>query len=237
MVFTKKNAEADWLVVMNSGFVPTADATGPDQAAPLTGVDGYLEPIASTTTPGQRSRAQTAAANLAELWQLANDQEKVPDSADSDPADSDSADSELGDFELIGQSATQIDRIAQAARDLTQEQQLQELDPANQYAGTAKFFATKADPRFEAVQADGTLLSCQTVRERVLYQPTELGGAIQQEPDRATWGALLKPGTYRSVTTRSYWQTCFQIPRDPDRPITVLNQDLGGPVPRGEAAP
>ncbi len=35
-------------------------------------------------------------------------------------------------------------------------------------------------------------------------------------------------GNYRSLTRHQSWQTCFSISSDPNAPVTVLNQDIGG---------
>jgi hypothetical protein len=103
----------------------------------------------------------------------------------------------------------------------------------NGYVGRYRFFVDPDDPRFDVPQLNGTLLSCQAVRETVVHRPRRRGGLIRQDQDHRPWGTLLEPGIYRSVTSRSYWQTCFLIPRDPGAPIEILNQDVGGSVPQG----
>jgi hypothetical protein len=82
-------------------------------------------------------------------------------------------------------------------------------------------------------EAGGYLLSCQPVRETVVYRAAPGQGRIRQDPARKKWGRLLKPGTYRTVTSEDYWQTCFLVPPDPSSPISITNHDLGGSIPHG----
>jgi hypothetical protein len=206
LVFTASTAHGRWRVAHDSGFgLPAGGTAGLGVAR--TGSGGYLRPLAAVTTAAQRRRSRTAAGDLADFWRRAKEQGEVPASSQ---------------FRLTGQALGRARWLAEAGQDEVQ---------VNGYLGHFRFFVERDAPRFEVVEASGALLTCQSVRETVVYRSARPGGLIGQDPARKAWGALLAPGSYRSVTSRDYWQTCFRVPRDPGRPITVLNQDVGGALP------
>jgi hypothetical protein len=208
LVFTQQAAGARWLVAHTSGFGPPV--SDPEPAAPRAEADGYLRPLTAATTAAQRRRARTAAAELARFWQQAKELGTVPLSTQ---------------FQVSGQALGRVRWVAQSRQDELQ---------VNGYLGRYRFFVDSDAPRYEVAEASGALLVCQVVRETVVYRSDQGTGRIRQDRARKYWGDLLEPGSYRTVTVQDYWQTCFRVPRDPQAPITILNQDVGGSVPRGE---
>src|SRR4029079_8635541 len=96
--------------------------------------------------------------------------------------------------------------------------------------GHYRFYVDPHDPLVQFAEGGGGALACQAVREVVVYTPRP-GYVVHQDDAQSNWGNLLAPGNYRSLTSRSTWQTCFGLPASASAQVGLLNQDVGGSVP------
>jgi hypothetical protein len=168
---------------------------------PTTTVDGYVLP----PYPEQHTAATTVARRLAALWQSAKDTGSIPNTRA---------------FQMSGQTLFRFTQIAARRQDTLQ---------ATGDIGHFTFAVSRSDPLVEFNDGDFDL-ACQAIRETVVYSGAH-GTDLVQDPARSTWGQLLPPGHYRTITSRDAWQTCFLISPIPGAPVVVLDQDLGGAVP------
>lgn len=200
-VFEKRAATDVWRVVEISELPPGHTVDAHDK--PVLDRAGFVaHPMA-----GQHARARTAALQLAQVWQQARDQRATPPSA-------------ARTFDLSGRTGGHLADLANSG------------NPALDIGDALGTFHYDVDPKDLLVEVEmaGYDLACQPIRVVMHWVPAR-GTKLVQAPDLSPWGELLPAGTYRSLTTRGAWQTCFEIPARADQPIVVLDQVHGGSWP------
>jgi hypothetical protein len=195
LVFTKDGPSAPWRVTQDS-------ALGAWPGQPLNVVQpendgtGFNRPV----SPTAHRRAQTAAADLARVWQLAKDKSKIVGSSE---------------FELSGQAGARVAELASHPQE-------PEGGPDH-----IQFYASLNDPLVEVASTGGSALACQVIRFTHVYRAGPSDPLVQGF-DRRAWGPDIAPGRYHEITRIGLWPTCFMVPADPAQRIVVLNHELSG---------
>ena len=172
----------------------------PSLGIPTTDDHGYVLP----PTRQQHALAVHLAEQLAAAWQVTKEAGRVDDT---------------GRFSLVGQPGYRFEQIAAHRQDAVQ---------ADGLLGHFTFSVSQDDPLVE-FDDGGFDLACQAVREKVVYSDAS-GALIRQDQARSAWGPDLAPGSYRTVTSRDAWQTCFLVNPNVAMPVVVFDQDTGGSV-------